>query len=140
MTPLIDLGQNYEFVVTDRGQVPPLTCDIDFPDYAPYLTEPSMMETVELSGFTVTWEDGHGGDATLSLALVPGDTTVTGVYINTANDGSHTFTAGDLSGLNPGAHAIALNFYTTESIDAQGYDSESFIQAKVTSAVDVYLE
>jgi len=140
MMELIDLGETYEFNVGGRRQVPALTWDIDFPEHEPFLTYPAMMDTIPLSGFTVTWANGDGGDATLTLAIVSADTTQPGVYATTANDGSHEFTGGDLSTLSPGVHAIALNYFVTEPIDAPGYHPESFIEAKVTSAVDVYLE
>ncbi|MBD3366804.1 MAG: hypothetical protein GF405_01365 [Candidatus Eisenbacteria bacterium] len=136
-TEFIVLGDNYEFVVHEIRSVPPLTADIDFVEYEPYMTSPTYMSNVSLSGFTMTWES-TGGSLDVSIQIVPqGGGSV--VAIETANDGSHTFSSGDLSELSAGQAAIVINYYKEETIDAEGYDSQSTITAKTTNSTLVTL-
>ncbi|MBD3348853.1 MAG: hypothetical protein GF400_06615 [Candidatus Eisenbacteria bacterium] len=136
-TYFIDLGANYEFQVDETRDVPALTADINFPSQEPHLTDPTYMSNVSLSGFTMTW-GGTGTGSDLYISIVPqGGGTV--VAIETANDGSHTFSAGDLSELSPGVAAIVLNYMNEETIDAEGYDSQSTIRSLTTNGTNVVL-
>lgn len=127
------LGENYEFNVDNFGRVPPLREDVDFPEREPHLVSPEPFGAVHMSGFTIEWADA-GGDRHIHIAIIPGGMGDEVVAIETANDGSHTFSSNDLTGLSPGLIAVALNYFEKQVIDAPGYDSRSFIEAKVTNS------
>jgi hypothetical protein len=129
----IVLGESYEFNVDNFGRVPALSEDVDFPEREPHLVSPEPFGTVHLSGFTIQWADA-GGERDIHIAIIPGGMGDEVVAIETANDGSHTFSANDLSGLSPGLIAVALNYFERHTIDAAGYDSRSVIEAKVTNS------
>jgi len=128
-------GETYTFHVDGGGDVPNLTASIDFPESTPYITDPVTQQHVSLSGFTVTWE-GHEGPGTVHLSVLEQGVLEGGVFVETENDGSYTFTSGQLSELVPGYQgAITLNYFNKEFIDETGFDDESYIEAKVTHGV-----
>jgi hypothetical protein len=136
-TAFLEFGANYEFRVDADRALPALVADIDFLEREPYMTDPSYMSSVSLSGFTMTWQS-TGGSRDVAIQIVPqGGGSV--VAVETANDGSHTFSAGDLDDLSTGQAAIVINYYVEESISEQGYDSQSTIMAKTTNSTLVLL-
>ncbi|MBD3233395.1 MAG: hypothetical protein GF315_06690 [candidate division Zixibacteria bacterium] len=139
-TEFLELGETYTYHVYGNDEVPSLDADIEFPQYEPVLTDPTMNDTLSLSGFDISWDGGGGGTLSLALMTTTGDTSVLGVFLDTENDGSHTYTASDLNNLTPGAYVIVLNMFNYENIDAEGYDPRSFIEAMVTNSTMIYLE
>lgn len=135
----LEEDETYSFHVDGGVDAPDLTVSIDFPESTPYITDPVNQQTVSRSGFTVTWE-GSEGPGDLHLGIIPAGGGGNGVYAVTANDGSHTFTSGDLSGVPSGQAAITLNYFNHENIDAAGYDEDSYIEAKVTHGVLITLQ
>jgi len=132
----IVLGDDYTFTVDGGATAPDLEETITFPADAPYVTSPQTYDTVDLSaGVTVEWADD--GDGTVFLTVQSGLTVHT---VEVPNNGSHTFTAGDLSAFSPGMAAIVLNHYNRRYLTVVGYHPESFIVAKVTNATQVFLE
>jgi hypothetical protein len=95
-----------------------------------------MNDTVSLGGFNVTWDGTGSGTVRLSIIGMGGDF----VGIETANDGSYTFSAGELSELVAGVHALTLNYFNSENIDVPGYDSNSYVRAQVTSAINITMQ
>ncbi len=133
-------GHTYTYHVEGVPNADDLVVSIEFPESSPYIVDPVNQATVSLSGFTVTWE-GHDGSGDVNLGIVPATgSPEDGVYVVTPNDGSHTFSSGDLSGVPSGGAAIVLNYFNYENIDETGYDSESYIEAKVTHGVVVTLQ
>ena len=139
MLPFLTEGETYTFQVVGGPDAANLTASVDFPESTPYITSPLNLDVVSLSGFSVTWE-GSEGPGDLNLAILPTSGMEDGVFVVTANDGDHTFSSGDLSGLPSGAAAITLNYFNRENINVQGYDSDSYIEAKVTHGIVVTLE
>ncbi len=135
----LELGETYTYHVYGNDEVPSLDADIEFPEYEPVLTDPIMNDTLSLSGFDISWDGGGGGTLSLALMTTTGDTSVLGVFLDTENDGSHTFTASDLSNLTPGAYVIVLNIFNYKNINAEGYDPRSFIEAMITNSTMIYL-
>ncbi len=132
--------ETYTFHVDGNNDVPNLTASIDFPASTPYITSPGLQETVSLSGFTVTWE-GHEGPGNVYLSVLQAGVIEDGVFVVTPNDGSHTFTSGELSEIVPGYQgAVTLNYFNREFIDEPGFDDESYIDARVTQGVLVVYE
>ncbi len=139
MSVFLEEDETYTYHVDGGSDAPDLTVSIDFPESTPYIVDPVNQDVVSRSGFTVTWE-GSEGSGDVHLGIIPAGGTGNGVYVVTANDGSHTFTSGDLSGVPSGQAAITLNYFNYENIDAPGYDENSYIEAKVTHGVVVTIQ
>ena len=136
-----DLGETFTFDVIGNDIVPSLTDSIDFPISAPYITSPEDSSDVSLDGFDVIWDEG-AGDGFVELILFMGGVTSTDsvVWDSTANDGSYSFTGEQFSSLQPGTYALLLNHYNKDFIEVEGYDSRSFIAARVMHMITVYLQ
>ncbi len=134
--PFLVEGETYTYDVDGGAQAPDFTISIDFPDSSPYITDPPMSGTVSLSGFTVTWNGTGSENVFLSIVGVGGGF----VGIETANDGSYAFSAGELSELTAGAYALTLNYFNSENIDESGYDPNSYVRAQVTSAINMTMQ
>jgi hypothetical protein len=139
MQPFIELSEQYIFNVEGSTQVPSLTDTIDFPVCEPYITEPENGDTLSISGFSVTWSVDEVGD--VRLILMAGDDS-TGVSVVTDNNGSYTFTETDLEPLGgqAGEYTILMIHQNTEAVTAAGYDSRSYIWARVINITTVYIE
>ncbi len=139
LIPLLFLEEDetYTFDIDGGGQAPDLTVSIDFLDSSPYITEPEMGDTVSLGGFSVTWNVGGSDNIFLTIVGVGG---AGFVGVETANTGSYTFSAGELSELSAAPYALTLNYVNEENIDEPGYDSSSYIRAQVTSPISMTLE
>ena len=137
--PFIEPGTTYIFTVTGSSIVPALVDSIDYPSTQPYVTDPAPYDTVSLSGFDVTWADA-GTDSVLFIIMSGEDST--GVTIMTPNDGSYTFTNGDLSpiGGQAGQYFLMMIYQNSKTIDATGYDPRSFIWARVINMTAIYME
>lgn len=130
-TPTSDFlipGDTYTFNVTASSSVPDLTADIVFPATEPEITSPVNNGTESLSGFDIEWLDyeGSGNVQIILLNITTNDT----ISFETADDGSHTLTAADLSGLPAGMYYLRLEKYIEENINAAGYDSRSIIRSR----------
>jgi hypothetical protein len=96
-----------------------------------------------MAGFEMTWsgfDDFPDCNRQVSITIldIMGDST--GVYVTTDNDGSYTFTAGELSAIDPSTNdlQIVLLVENVMNIDATGYDPRSWIRARTYSAQFIY--
>lgn len=137
--PFIELAETYVFTIEGSPSIPSLVDSIDFPATQTYVTDPVYLDTVSLSGFDVTWS-GAGSGSVLFIIMSGEDST--GVSIMTPNDGSYSFTNGDLSPLNnhAGEYGLMLIYQNNHMIDAPGYDSRSFIWGRIINTTLIYLE
>lgn len=131
------LGDNYEFEVFGNGDVPDLVRAIDFPSVAPCVSSITNNQILSLYGFTMSWT---GTDANnVLINIISGDVPPTVVTIETANDGSYTFSAAELDDLTEGIHVLDLRYRTLEFIIADGYDSRSTIGAGTSNITSINL-
>jgi hypothetical protein len=137
MYPLITPGETYTFVVAAGNGVPALTRSIDFPESTPYITYPTSMHQPGREGFNVTWSESGPGMVELTMMSESGTLIF---YEETDNDGSYSVSSDQLSGLASGTYMILLNLYNRELINAAGYDSRSFIAARVMSQSMFFLQ
>jgi len=142
-------GTTYFFSVLGNSQVPAMMDSVTFPLYAPYLTAPNDSTTISRnSDLSVEWTGVGENQVTVSLILssdsicaLPYNTSgLHGINIDTDNDGQYVFTSSQLTGLDPGEYRLVLSNYNAHGISANGYDSDSFIMAKSTSSVTIYLQ
>jgi hypothetical protein len=132
----IQLGASYTFRIKGNAAIPDLTSSIDFPADEPYVTSPANNDTLSLSGFDVAWADS--GEGIVRFILMR-ETDSTNVMIETQNDGSYSFTGSQLSGLQAGDYGLLMIHQNGASINAPGYDSRSFIWARVMNATMIHL-
>jgi len=137
--PFIELGQEFVFNVIGNSAVPGLSDTINFPYCSPYVTNIDNDDTLSFEGFEVIWTDYCTGN--VLLIMMSGDDS-TGIYVETPNDGSYTFSAATLSTLGSveGEYGLVLVFQNTEFIDASGYDSRSYIWARSMNTTVFYME
>jgi len=137
--PFIELGETYVFTVTGSSHVPALVDSIAFPSVQPYVTDPGVGDTVSLQGFDVTWT-GSGSGSVLFIIMSGEDST--GVMVSTPNDGSYTFTNGDLNPINgqAGQYVLMMIYQNSDTIDVSGYDPRSFIWARIINGTTIYME
>ena len=121
------LGDIYEFEIFGNGEVPDLVRTITFPSVAPCVASLTSGQTLSLEGFTMLWTGTDENDVLINI--ISGDDPPTIVSIETANDGSYTFSAAELDDFTEGMHVLDLRYYTLEFIAAEGYDSNSTIRA-----------
>lgn len=139
-------GTEYVFTVSAGGGVPALTADpILFPLCGMTLTDPLPFSFVSRDGFTLLWSGNTGPDCPSTVRIRIQDASMqewTPIDVETANDGSYTFTAGDLSALDPMVYQISvvLMIGNTEQIVAPGYDPRGFVRAQTWSTVMLYLD
>ena len=138
-------GYDYTFYVTAGEGVPDLSKTVYYPECRPYLNSPDAFSSVSKDGFTLTWS-GHDMyadcPAEIRIRIMDmGPMTWTDIDMMVPNTGSFTFTAGDLSGLDPLAYQIqvVLIIETKENIDAPGYDLRSWAWARTHSTLFLYL-
>ena len=132
-------GQTYTFNIYGNSQVPSLTESVVFPDPVALLATPEPGAQLSLSeGFTATWWTG-GGASTVRFVLMEGEDT-TAVTFETSDDGTHVFTPAQLSSLDPGEYGLVMIHQVTQAIDAAGYDSRSFVWARVLNMVQINLQ
>lgn len=139
----LDPGTEYTFTITPGDGVPALTASIEFPECAPLITSPQAYDPVSMDGFEVTWSgysDFTDCDRQISIAILDISGDSLGVYVTTENDGSYTFTAGELSVIDPAVMdlQIVLIVENIENIDSPGYDPRSWIRARTISVQYVY--
>lgn len=132
----LNLDSIYTFRIVGNSSVPSFTKAVRFPASEPYLTYPSVYDTVSRSGFTATW--ANSGSGTVWLVMM-NDQDTTHINFETANDGSHTFTAAQLTGLAEGDYGLIMTYANSVSVNTQGYDPRSAIIAKVISTAVFYL-
>jgi len=137
--PFIDPGEVFVFNIIGNSTVPSLVDTINFPDCSPYVTNIDFGDTLSLDGFEVLWADYCAGNV-LFVMMVEDDST--GIYIETPNDGSYTFSPTDLEplGSEPGYYGLVLVFQNSSAINASGYDSRSYIWARSMNTSYFYLE
>ena len=137
----LDPGTTYNFTVGEGGGVPPLTTDpIGFPVCAPYITSPAPFSMVSMNGFDLEWHTFCSGRIDITIMDLNADST--GVYIRTEDDGAYTFTADDLSVIDPSAYQLQIVLITEDrkTITAPGYDPRSWIWARTLSSQVVMKE
>lgn len=130
----------YEFNVTAGGGVPALSTSIQFPSCEMYITNPTPFASISRDGFDLSWQITTCS-GTVDIILI--DTYGNPPYFSTTteNDGSYTFTSGDLSAIPVYVYElqILLVMYNRELIDAAGYHPQSWIWARVQSVQTVTL-
>jgi hypothetical protein len=145
----LGLGAIYFFGAVGNSSVPSLTDSVTFPLYAPYLTAPVDSASVSRnSDLTLEWTGVGENQVTVSLILssdsicaLPYDVTgLNGINFETDNDGQYIILSSELSGLDAGEYRLILTNYNAHGISANGYHADSFIMAKTTSYVTVYLQ
>lgn len=118
------LNSEYTFHVLASDDVPAYEGSIDMVEYEPVITNINDQALLSKQGFTVLWNDTSDGNVTLSLTLC--DEAV--VTKELPNNGSYTFTADDLLGLNPGLYALNLIHYNRVMLEnVPGYDPASYM-------------
>jgi len=137
--PFLENGLEYTCLVTPSIYVPSLNESIIFPECSPYITNIDYTDTLSFDGFDVTWEDYCGGFVYLRISSH--EYNVYLVYTSD-NDGHHSFTASNLSGLNDqaGEYYLAIDFRTTVDINELGYDPLGEIRASSQNVVMMYIE
>jgi hypothetical protein len=138
-------GTEYTFTITEGDGVPSHTEAITFPECAPLITSPASYDPISLTGFTVNWsgfDDFTDCDRQVSITILEMSGDSTGVYVTTDNDGSYTFTAGELSAIDPSTIElqIVLIVENVRNIDAAGYDPRSWIRARTLTYQTIYVE
>ena len=145
----LSLGTTYFFSIMGNSDVPSMMDSVTLPLYAPSLTTPIDSAAVSRnSDLSVEWTGVGENQVTLSIILssdsicaLPYNTSGThGINIDTDNDGQYIFTSSQLTGLGPGEYRLILTNYIAHGISANGYDADSFIMAKSTSSVIIYLQ
>jgi hypothetical protein len=142
------LGPGIEvvFTVTGGDGVPSLVTDpIVFPSCGPYITSPEIGEYVTLEGLEVVWShyDTYPDcDRPVTIRIQDmGFVEWTDVCITTENDGSYTFTADDVAGIDPFVYQvqIVLIVDNKEYISAPGYDPRSWVWARTYATQLVFI-
>jgi hypothetical protein len=134
-------GQLSPFYVTGGGNVPALTtAPISLPVCAPYITSPTPFSYVSLDGFDLEWHTFCSG--TIDITIMDLNADSTGVYITTEDDGFYTFTADDLSVIDPMVYQMMIVLIVEEkrSVTAVGYDPRSWIWARTLAKQFVYVQ
>ena len=137
----LDPGTPYTYTVTAGDGVPALSTNpVTMPACQPYITSPAPFSTVSRNGFDLEWHTFCGG--TIDITIMDLNADSTGVYITTENDGFYSFTAEDLSPIDPMAYQlqIVLIHENRQTITAPGYDPRSRVWARVLSTQIVYTE
>jgi hypothetical protein len=139
-------GYDYTFTVTEGDGVPALTKAIYYPECGPYLNSPDAYTNVSKDEFEVTWS-GHDAFADCPAevrirVMDMGPLTWTDIDLMVPNTGSYTFTAGNLSVLDPMTYMIqvVLIIETKEYIVEPGYDPRSWAWARTHSSLMLYLQ
>jgi hypothetical protein len=137
-------GADYVFTITGGEGVPSLVTEpIHYRECRPYITSPEPFSVVSRDGFELLWTGYDYNDCyfEISIRILDLNADWTDVRITTENDGSYTFTADDLSVLDPMAYQlqIVLIVENKQYIDAPGYDPRSWIWARTFGTQIVYL-
>jgi hypothetical protein len=139
-------GGSYFFTITGGDDVPSLVTDsIVLPECRLEITSPEDFSWVSMDdGFEVVWsgyDEFPDCDRDVTIRIMDmGPIEWTDVNIVTENDGSYTFTAADLSGIDPYAYSfqITLIIDNKQIIIADGYDPRSWIWARVYTTQFIY--
>lgn len=130
MSSIIAPGTVYTFQVSSGEGIPPLTRSIAFPSLEPYLTYPNMTTILDRSGFDITW--AGAGRGVVELTFMDSDGQIV-LSEETSNNGSYAISPELLSQLPSGECILLMNYHNRETIAATGYDSRSYIAARVRS-------
>ncbi len=100
---------------------------------------------MSLDGFEVTWSGYDGAPAcgqSVTLAILDMAWDSTGVRVTTENDGAYTFTAEELSPIDPSLMdlRVVLVFEKVSNIDAAQFDPRAWTRVRHVSARQVYVE
>lgn len=142
-------GETYFPNVIGNSGVPSLSDSITVPTYSPSLSAPLDSAVFSRSSdITVEWTGVGDNQVTVSLissgdsiCSIPYDTEgLYGINITTENDGQLVILSSQISSLEPGEYRLILTTSNAHGISANGYSSESFVMAKSTSYVTVYLQ
>jgi len=134
----LEPGATYKFSVAGGGDLPGFIKYIDFPGCEHYITSPEPFSYLSLDGFELQWNSTCPGDIDIVILDTASDST--GIHITTENDGSYTFTADDLSPLPESTYEfdVILVEQKIEPLNAYGFDSRSWIWARVLSGAHYY--
>jgi hypothetical protein len=141
----LGMGVEYFFDITGADGVPSLVTEpIYYLECRPYITSPEQGSYVTLEGLEVVWANYDlypDCDRPVRIRLQDmGFIEWTDVDITTENDGSYTFTAEDVAGIDPFVYQlqIVLIVETRENIAAAGYDPRSFIETSTWATALVF--
>ncbi len=125
----ITLGETYTFDVTAGNGVPALSQSIDFPLDETIIITPAAFTTVtRTNGMQVNWSGSGNGTVEIMVMSLTGEV---GHFVQTNNDGSHFIEASIMNGIAAGTASVLLSHYNRETFSAVGYDSRSFIAARI---------
>ena len=133
----IDPGHIYNFHVYGNAALPLLIDSISFPSGETYVVSPEYDSTLSKSGFNVIWAGSGSGGVRLILLSAQGDSAVA---VNTENDGLYSFSGAQLGALPTGDYGIILINEAVKYIEAPGYDSRSYLRARIMSTTAIHLE
>jgi hypothetical protein len=142
-------GAEYVFNISGGGVVPDLlTGPIVFPECAQHIISPAAWSSVTaLEGLEIVWAGYDSApDCDQTVVIRIEDLSYgewTDVYIETENDGSYTFTADDVSGIDPMAYQLQIVLILEHKRNLtfiEGYDPRSWISARVQAVVPVMIQ
>ncbi|MEW6413266.1 MAG: hypothetical protein AB1483_12480 [Candidatus Zixiibacteriota bacterium] len=134
----LELGEKYPLLVFGSESVPALSDSIAFPMKEQYVIDPTNEDTVSIDGFEISWT--NPGSGYVRLVIVGGESDSLVIVEGINNNGNYTFSAEELSGLNPGDYELVLIRENTKMIAAEGYDPRSEIVARITNVTMLHIE
>jgi hypothetical protein len=133
-------GAAYTFDVTPGGGVDlGLQVTATMPACDAYFTSPESNTSVSLDGFTVTWTSSCPGTGEVDIYVRNDMGEDIGIHIHTPNDGSYTFTPGQLDAA-VGSMQIFVDLIAEEEqvITAPGYNDRSLWRSRISSTLILY--
>jgi hypothetical protein len=139
--PIIWPGSTYNFDVTAGGGVDfGLEQEAQMPECEAYFTSPEENSSISLSaGFEVQWESSCPGTGAVDIYVRNDMGQDVGIHVTTANDGSYTFSPGELAAVS-GSFQIFVDIIAEEkgNIDATGYCFGSFWRSRISCMLMLY--
>lgn len=134
----LGLGLEHEFDVVGSTEVPALTESIDLPSAEPTIITPANNAIIQKSNdLDLIWNGNTGGNVSIVLISINNSSEI--ISAETSDDGSHTFTASQLSSLNNGQYYLHIERFNEDFINASGYDSRSIIRARLLYSILINL-
>ncbi|MCK4549302.1 MAG: hypothetical protein KAU49_04005, partial [Candidatus Krumholzibacteria bacterium] len=134
-------GATYTFDVTAGGGVDQdLEVSIDMPDCEAYFTSPENNTAVSINdGFEVQWVSSCPGTGTVDIYVRNDMGEDIGIHVTTDNDGSYTFSSGELAPA-AGSYQIFVDIIAKEEgfIDAPGYNGKSVWRSRISCMLMLY--
>ncbi len=139
--PIIWPGSTYAFDVTAGGGVDQdLEQDVPMPECEAYFTSPEINTSVSLNnGFEVQWTSSCPGTGTVDIYVRNDMGQDIGIHVSTANDGSYTFSPGELAAAT-GSYQIFVDLIAEEEgyITAPGYNWRSVWRSRISCILMLY--